>query len=114
MNLIKSSKKNINMTMDLKEEIEKPLPKIYHNTLSKLAKKSIIITRYGFGSKQLFNNFKNKYKEVIMYYGGSLNKYQRMLIVDEKQGLFVVNGIVFFSRFKPLIKSLLKYVKIYK
>lgn len=112
MSLISKAKDNIFMTMNLEEEMKRPLPKTYHNALAKLAKKEVIITRYGFGSKRLFNNLKKKYKGVVMYYGGSLNKYQRMLIIDKKKGLFALNDNVYFTSFSPLIKSLMCYVKI--
>lgn len=112
MDLINKSKKNINITMNIEEELNNPLPKKYHQKLILLLKRGIKINRYVFGPKKLLKKIKKRYPEIKTHFGGSLEKYQRMLIVDEKQGLFAVNGIVFFSRFKPLIKSLLKYVKI--
>lgn len=114
MKLISSAKKNIFMTMNMQEEILKPLPKIYHNNLFKLAKKRITITRYGFGSKQLFNKIKNKYKGVNMFYGGNLNRYQRMLFIDNEKGLFALSGNIYLTSFKPLVKSLIDYIKISK
>lgn len=114
INLIIKSKKTINMTMDMQEEINNPLPQKYHKKLVKLIKNGVEINRYVFGPKKLLKKIKKSYPEIKTHFGGSLEKYQRMLIVDGKQGLFAVNGIVFFSRFKPLINSLLEYVKIYK
>lgn len=112
MNLIGSSKKNIDMTMHLEEEIKKPLPNKYHKKLAELARNNILVNRYTYGAKKLFNIIKLRYPEINTHYKGSVQKYQRILIIDKEKGLFNLNGHVFFTSYKPLIKSLLKYVKI--
>ena len=112
-NLIEESKKCIDTTMDAKEEINHPLPEIYHNKLYRLSKKRVAVNRYVFGTKKLFIVIKNKYPNVNTIYGGEMNKYQRMLIADKEKGLFAIGSKIFFTAFKPLIKSLLEYVKIY-
>jgi len=113
MTLISSANKNIDITMDVAEELRNSLPDEYHKRLTNLLKKGIKISRYVFGPKNLFKIIKNKYPMINTYYSGEINKYQRMLIIDKEKGLFAVNEKVFFTEFKPLIKSLLEYVRIY-
>lgn len=110
MKLLLSSKKSVYMTMDMQGEIDRPLPKEYHNLIAQLAIHNVSIHRYMFGEKKLFNKMRGKFDGVQAHYGGKMNKYQRMLIIDERVGMFGVNGNVFFTKFKPLINSLLSYV----
>jgi sugar-specific transcriptional regulator TrmB len=112
ISLIKSSKKIIEMTMNMEEELVNPLPQKYHGLLKKLVKKNIKISRYTYGDKKLVSKIKDLYPQINIIYSGNLNKYQRMLIIDRNYGLFSINGKVFFTNFKPLIKSLLEYAKI--
>lgn len=112
MSLLSEAKKTIYVTMKMQSEVDHPLPKKYHNLITQLAKHNISINRYMFGEKKLFNKLRGRFDGVHIHYGGEMELYQRMLIVDKKKGLFALNNKVFFTDFKPLIKSLLKYVKI--
>lgn len=112
MKLLARAKSTIDMTMDLQGEIDHPLPKTYHETLFHLSKKGISIYRRAYGTKTLFKKMRKSFAGVKMFYGSSMNHYQRMLIIDKKMGLFVLNDCVFFTTFVPLIKSLLNYAKI--
>ncbi|MFH0773777.1 MAG: hypothetical protein V1922_05705 [bacterium] len=112
MKLVRSSVKSVHMTMDMQGEIDSPLPKTYHNLIEQKAKQGIQMYRYTYGKKTLFNKIKSSYKGVKMYYCGTMNNYQRMLIIDKKIGMFGLNGNIYFTRFEPLIKSLLDYAKI--
>lgn len=102
----------IHMTMDLQGEVNNPLPKKYHEELSHLSKKNINIYRYAYGNKILFKKMRASFAGVKMIYGGPMNHYQRMLIIDKKVGMFALGGNIFYTTFKPLIQSLLIYAKI--
>ena len=112
LKLVNRAKKNITATMDMDEEIKNPLPAIYHKKLKELSKKGIVINRYVYGPKKLLNVIKKMYPEIITHYAGSIENYQRMLIVDKNEGIFRMKNGVFYTSFKPLVLSLLKYVKI--
>lgn len=112
MRLLRYSKKSIHTTMDIQSEVDSPLPKKYHDLIARRAKHGIHIYRYAYGTKLMFNKIKNNYEGVQMYYGGSINHYQRMLIIDKKMGMFGLEENIFFTLFQPLIKSLLDYAKI--
>jgi len=114
LNLINKSKKSINMTMDMSDEINSPLPKQYYKQLRFNLKRGIKINRYVYGSKKLIKKIKNLYPEIKIHFGGKIILYQRMLIIDKRLGIFSLNNKVFFTNFEPLVKSLLKYAKIYK
>lgn len=112
MKLILRAKSTIYMTMDLRGEVDHPLPKTYHETLFHLSKKGICIYRRAYGTKTLFKKMGKSFAGVKMSYGGPMNHYQRMLIIDKKMGMFALNDCIFFTSFEPLIKSLLIYAKI--
>lgn len=112
MKLLRCSKKSIHTTMDMQSEIDSPLPKKYHNLIARRAKQGIQIYRYAYGNKAIFNKMKLFYKGVQMYYGGTTNNYQRMLIIDKKMGMFALGDLILLTSFEPLIKSLLDYAKI--
>lgn len=112
MRLVRGSAKSIYMTMDMQEEIDSPLPKTYHDLIEQKAKRGIQIHRYMYGKKTIFNKMMKLYKGVKIYYGGTLNNYQRMLIIDKRIGMFGLNGSIYITQFDPLIKSLLDYAKI--
>jgi len=86
--------------------------KKYHALITQRAKHGIHIYRYVYGTKPMFNKIKNNYEGVQMCYGGSMNRYQRMLIIDKKMGMLGLGGNIFLTQFEPLIKSLLDYAKI--
>jgi hypothetical protein len=112
MKLVRNSVKSVHMTMDMQGEIDSPLPLKYHNLIEQKANQGIQIYRYAYGKKTHFNKMKTAYKGAKMYYGGTLNNYQRMLIIDKKSGMFGLDGNIYFTQFEPLIKSLLDYAKI--
>lgn len=112
MKILLQAKLSIHMTMDLQGEIDHPLPKTYHETLFHLSKRGISIYRRAYGTKTLFKKMRKSFAGVKMFYGGSMNHYQRMLIIDKKRGMFALYDRIFFTTFEPLIKSLLIYAKI--
>jgi len=112
MALLRKAKKTVYMTMDMRGEIDHPLPQKYHHLITRLVKRKITVTRYMYGERELFEKTKNRYEGVQVYYGGKINRYQRMLIIDKKRGMFALNGNIFFTAFKPLVNSLLSYVSV--
>lgn len=112
ISLIMMTKKSIDMTMDLKEELTNPLPNSYHKNLDIMSKNGIKIVRFTYGNKNDFVQIKKLHPAIETYYKGKINLYQRILIIDKSFGLFALSGTVYFTSFRPLIKCLLKYVKI--
>ncbi|KKQ24225.1 MAG: hypothetical protein US38_C0006G0056 [Candidatus Roizmanbacteria bacterium GW2011_GWC1_37_12] len=112
MKLLLSSKESVDMTMDMQGEIDHPLPQRYHHLIARLVKCKITVARYMYGEKKLFEEIKNRYEGVRVYYGGKMDRYQRMLIIDKKKGMFALNGNIFFTTFKPLINSLFIYISV--
>lgn len=110
--IIRSAKYNIIATMDVGEEYANPLPKSYHNLLARKTREGIAVIRYGFGSTRICKMVKKNYKEIPFVYAGTLKRYQRMLIIDGKRAMFVLEGIIFYTEFVPLVNSLVKYVEI--
>ena len=112
MTLLRKAKKNIHLTMDMQGEIDHPLPQKYHHLIARLVKRKIMVVRYMYGDINLFEKMKNRYEGVRVYYGGKIDRYQRMLIIDKRRGMFALNGNIFFTAFKPLVNSLLSYVSV--
>jgi hypothetical protein len=112
MKLVQNSVKCVHMTMDMQGEIDFPLPKKYHDLIEQKARQGTQIYRFAYGKKTLFNKMMTLYKGVKMYYGGDMNTYQRMLVIDKKIAMFGLNGNIYVTQFGPLIKSLLDYAKI--
>lgn len=109
--LVNSAKTKILVTMNTDEEIREPLPEVYHNLLTKKAGQGIKIVRYGYGTRKSFLKLRPKSKNITFIYGGNLSLYQRMLLVDKSRGIFSLEGTVYLTKFKPLVNSLVKYVK---
>lgn len=112
MKLVQSAKKEILVSMNVDEELDIPLPDAYHTCISRKIEQGIVVKRFAFGSKRVYQKLKHHYKGVHFYYCGDISHYQRMLITDKKRGLFDLDGTVFYTTFIPLISSLVKYIKI--
>lgn len=110
--LIDKAKKSIDVSMDIEEEINQPLPPKYHKKLLQIIHKGIKTKRLVYGQKKLFKKITTLYPNVNTVYKGGIKKYQRFLIIDKKMGLFSIGSLFFFSRYQPLIKSLLEYANI--
>lgn len=109
--LVQSAQKEIIATMDMEEELARPLPQAYHRLLMKKAEKGVHVVRYGFGSRQEYNMLKKQYTSIEFLYGGSIVNYLRMLIVDQEVGIFRVGDTVNKTKFHPLIHALVAYTK---
>lgn len=105
---IATAKKEIAVTMLLREEIEKPLPKSYQKLLKKKIAEGISLIRLGFGSKEEYNQIREKYS-----YGNNYSfrliqedkKYQRMIIIDDRIVFFKIGVGFFKSRNKLVVKA---------
>lgn len=113
ISLISSAKEIIVMTMNSDEELKKPLPARYHERLAQIATDGIKITRYTYGSKKTSERIRKKHRYAETIYGGNLNKYQRMIIVDGEKAMYFREDKFLFTRSKPIIKNLLDCVRIY-
>lgn len=113
ISLIALAEEKIIMTMDSEEELMRPLPTEYHRTLAGISRRGIEITRFTYGSKKSFEEIRKKHKYATTIYGGEVAKYQRMIVVDGKKAMFHKKGKFYFTRSKPVIKSLLDCVRIY-
>lgn len=111
MALVYSARKEIMATMDMEEELAHPLPQVYHRLLMKKAKKGVHVVRYGFGSRREYNKLKKQYTSIDFLYCGSVDNYQRMLIVDQEVGIFRAGDSAYKTKFRPLIHALVAYVK---
>lgn len=108
--IVKSAKNEIIVTMDVDEELKKPLPVLYHLLISKKVNQGIFVLRYGFGSKESFEKLKKLYQKIDFIFIKSKSDYMRMLVVDRKIALFKMES-VYISEFQPLVNSLVSYTK---
>ena len=95
ISIVKSAKQELLVTMDLAEEIESPLPLEYFFLLDKKMKQGIRITRLAFGTATDFKRFNKRHKIRNNNYKCILVKsknYKRMLLIDGKKLLFIVDN----------------------
>lgn len=114
LELVTSSKKEIIATMDIAEELVSPLPAPYYKSLKEAKARGVSIIRLGFGQLNDFQfllNSMDRSTFTDFVYGGHIERYQRMLIIDGKKGLCGIGDQVIFSEFPPFIVSLVKYCK---
>lgn len=111
LNLVYNAKSDMVFTMNVNEEYKAPLPKKYHLLVEKRIKEGIPVVRYGFGKKKYFLAIKKRHKKVKFVYKGSLLRYQRLLIVDKNKGMFVFGNNIYYTEFRQLAQSLVKYVE---
>ncbi len=110
--LVREAKKDIIVTMDMKEELIHPLPVSYHVLLEKQAKKGVRVVRYGFGTKREYICLKPQVSNIQFVYAGSLSFYQRMIVIDGKKALFRLGDHVYYTEFPDLAACLVKYTEV--
>lgn len=115
ISLVNSAEKEIFVTMNVDEEIMTPLSLKYQKAIINATDRGVHIVRYGYGSMKNFREIKKLYQaqNVTFEFAGDLTKYQRMLTVDKKRGIFKLNSNVFYSQFPLLIESLVQYAHIH-
>lgn len=117
INLIKNTKKELLLTMLLKEEINNPLPQLYIKSLQKTINKKVKVKRLCFGNKKIFEKIKNnKISEGIeLYHINKVHLYKRMMIKDKKEMIFGVKKgrtyVFFYSKNRSVILKYLSYFK---
>lgn len=118
MSIIRSAKQEILVTMDLAEEITKPLPLEYFSLLNEKMKMGIRMKRLAFGSISDFRIITQRHKVTNKNYKCTLaatKNYQRMLLVDNKYLLFTIddkNKRRFFYTIDPqYIKKFSQYFR---
>lgn len=116
IDIVKLAKQEILATMDLNEELEKPLSAEYFSLLNKKMQEGVVVKRLAFGTDVDFKTFNNKndihsenYECVLT---GSEN-YKRMILIDQKYLFFVEETEggrnFFFTTEKKCIKKFLDY-----
>lgn len=117
--MIQNAQEEILATMDLAEELAKPLPEEYFSLLKDSASKGIRITRVAFGSFADFQKFLTNHADQAQYsvLSGS-SDYRRMLLVDnsilmyasgvKEKRFFHTGDPEVIQKFKDYFLSLLK------
>lgn len=116
MDAVGSAKREILATMDLSEELEKPLSTEYFSLLNRKMKDGIIVKRLAFGTDADFKTFNNigdirdeNYKCVL----ATSEDYRRMILIDGKYLFFAkeIDGRrnFFFTTEKECIKKFFDY-----
>ncbi|MDP2951613.1 MAG: hypothetical protein Q8N55_04490 [bacterium] len=116
MEIVMLAKQEILATMDLSEELEKPLPAEYFFLLSRKMQEGVVVKRLAFGTDSNFKTFNNKndirsenYECVL-----ATNKnYKRMILIDRKYLFFAKETRgrrnFFFTTEKKCVKEFLDY-----
>lgn len=106
MRLLRRARREVVLTMDMQEEEARPLPVAYHRRIGALVRRGIRVRRYGYGTKRQFARLAGGYRNITFRFGGSMTRYQRMLIVDGEAGLFRIAGHVYYTSYAPLLTAL--------
>lgn len=116
MSIIGLAKHEILATMDLAEEVKKPLPLEYFSLLRRKIETGVKVTRLAFGSIADFRIFSQKHNITDENYECILVKsrnYKRMLLIDGKKLLFAVDDDgkrrFFYSTDPERIKEYFQY-----
>lgn len=116
MGIVRSAQQEILATMDLSEELEKPLPLEYFSLLNRKMREEVVVKRLAFGTETEFETFnrrhdiKNENYECVL---AKSKNYKRMLLIDQKYLFFAEeteNGRNFsFTTKKECIKKFFDY-----
>ena len=91
MDVVRSAGQEIVATMDLNEELEKPLSVEYFSLLRKKMQEGVVVKRLAFGTKANFEIFNNRNDTGGKNYTCVLAKsknYKRMILIDRKYLFF--------------------------
>lgn len=83
----------------------------YFELLRDLQANGIIIRRYYFGNKESFKTEQNLHPNISYAFAGSMENYQRAIIIDGKQAFFKIGKQFAFSENAELIKTLENYLE---
>ncbi|MBI2484726.1 hypothetical protein HYW18_01070 [Candidatus Uhrbacteria bacterium] len=104
MSLVGNAREEILVTMDLAEELTKPLPTDYFHLLGSRMKEGVRLVRAGFGTEEDAHAFEERVPVTFATYkffrvaNGTV--YQRMMLADRQNLLYAVDtrhGRRFFS-----------------
>lgn len=83
----------------------------YFQTLQNLLKQKKPIIRYYFGSIESFAQKSKQSEGIIWRYGGTMEQYQRAIIIDTKSAFFKIGNEFAKTHYNPLIKLLKEYLE---
>ena len=83
----------------------------YFKILNDLCDKKIKIRRYYFGSKEAFDDEKVMQSGIEWRWAGSMEAYQRAIIIDGKKAFFKIGTQFAVSEYPPLIELLTQYLE---
>lgn len=108
--LVKSANSKIIVTHSEQDKSSVKPNDDYYQSLEERILNGIRVSRYYFGNHKNYTHEKAVYKNINYIYAGSTESYQRCIIIDNKKMLFKLEDSFYYSEFKPLIESLLKYL----
>lgn len=107
------AKREIIVTMNFREELERPLPASYHQLLQRKLGEGVVLKRLGFGRREDYNKIKKMYKmpsqKYQFRYYTNVGDYQRLIIIDREKLFFNVNHTFFQGSYKPIVNVFLNY-----
>ena len=83
----------------------------YFQTLQNLLAQKKPITRYYFGSLESFAQKSKQSEGIIWRYGGTMEQYQRAIIIDTESAFFKIGNEFAKTHYNPLIKLLKEYLE---
>lgn len=93
MDAVRSAQRLIYTTMDVREELEHPLPEEYFFLLNQKLNEGVKIHRVGFGSPEAIQIFLNRNPLSHPNYQFTANTtsvYKRMILIDDKNLFFAI------------------------
>lgn len=83
----------------------------YFQTLQNLLVQKKPITRYYFGSLESFAQKSKQTKGIIWRYAGTMEQYQRAIVIDNHTAFFKIGNEFAKTHYNPLIKLLKEYLE---
>lgn len=112
---IRESSTDILATMDLEEEIQKPLSEEYHKIITVKLQEGVKFYRIGFGSLEHFTLMTSKLnlnsRNYFFIHNPEVNQYRRMILVDRIRLFFRYGDIFYTTPNGLLINKYLNYFK---
>ena len=93
MRLVGSAQHTIEATMDISEEIKRPLPGSYFGLLKSKMDEGVMVVRVGFGSQKDFLYVQAKmpiHAQYVCKHFLDIKKYKRMLLIDSSFLLYAL------------------------
>ncbi len=116
MSAISAAKKKIFATMNISEELSKPLSEEYFDLLSKKQLDGVTIKRKLFGTEEDYKKIEELFLEKKYYLGKRVVKgvYKRMILIDDNQLFYALESLEGRKYFKTSDKEIIKkYISYY-